>query len=51
VAAAAATDILIPPSIAFIIYAVLVPGVSVPAIFMAGMFPGIWPGSRSSRRC
>jgi tripartite ATP-independent transporter DctM subunit len=45
VAAAAATDILIPPSIAFIVYAVLVPGVSVPAIFMAGMFPGILAGS------
>lgn len=44
VAAAAATDILIPPSIAFIIYAVLVPGVSVPAIFAAGMFPGILAG-------
>lgn len=44
VAAAAGTDILIPPSIAFIIYAVLVPGVSVPAIFMAGMFPGILAG-------
>ena len=44
VAAAAATDILIPPSIAFIVYAVLVPGVSVPAIFMAGMLPGILAG-------
>lgn len=44
VAAAAATDILIPPLIAFIIYAVLVPGVSVPAIFAAGMFPGILAG-------
>jgi C4-dicarboxylate transporter, DctM subunit len=44
VAAAAATDILIPPSIAFIIYAVMVPGVSVPAIFAAGMFPGILAG-------
>ena len=44
VGAAAATDILIPPSIAFIVYAVLVPGVSVPAIFMAGMFPGILAG-------
>ncbi|MEI8145013.1 MAG: TRAP transporter large permease [Alphaproteobacteria bacterium] len=44
VGAAAATDILIPPSIAFIIYAVLVPGVSVPAIFAAGMFPGILAG-------
>jgi len=44
VGAAAATDILIPPSIAFIVYAVLVPGVSVPAIFMAGMLPGILAG-------
>jgi tripartite ATP-independent transporter DctM subunit len=44
VGAAAATDILIPPSIAFIVYAVLVPGISVPAIFMAGMFPGILAG-------
>lgn len=44
VGAAAATDILIPPSIAFIIYAVLVPGVSVPAIFAAGMIPGILAG-------
>ena len=44
VAAAAATDILIPPSIAFIIYALLVPSVSVPAIFAAGMFPGILAG-------
>ncbi|MBV1798806.1 TRAP transporter large permease [Siccirubricoccus sp. G192] len=44
VGAAAATDILIPPSIAFIVYAVLVPGVSVPAIFLAGMFPGILAG-------
>jgi C4-dicarboxylate transporter, DctM subunit len=44
VGAAAATDILIPPSIAFIIYAVMVPGVSVPAIFAAGMVPGILAG-------
>ncbi len=44
VGAAAATDILIPPSIAFIIYAVLTPGVSVPAMFAAGMFPGILAG-------
>lgn len=44
VAAAASTDILIPPSVAFIIYAVLVPGVSVPAIFAAGIFPGILVG-------
>lgn len=44
VGAAAATDILIPPSIAFIVYAVLVPGVSVPAIFAAGMIPGLLAG-------
>lgn len=44
VGAAAAVDILIPPSIAFIIYAVMVPGVSVPAIFMAGLFPGLLAG-------
>jgi C4-dicarboxylate transporter DctM subunit len=45
VGAAAATDILIPPSIAFIIYALLVPSVSVPAIFAAGMFPGLLAGA------
>ena len=44
VGAAAATDILIPPSIAFIIYSVLVPSASVPALFAAGMIPGILAG-------
>ena len=44
VGAAAATDILIPPSIAFIIYSVLVPGASVPALFAAGMIPGVLAG-------
>jgi C4-dicarboxylate transporter, DctM subunit len=44
VGAAAATDILIPPSIAFIVYSVMVPGASVPAMFAAGMFPGILAG-------
>jgi tripartite ATP-independent transporter DctM subunit len=44
VAAGAATDILIPPSIAFIIYSVLVPQASVPAMFAAGMVPGILAG-------
>ncbi len=44
VGAAAAIDILIPPSIAFIVYSVLVPGASVPAMFAAGMFPGILVG-------
>ncbi|ROR22583.1 tripartite ATP-independent transporter DctM subunit [Comamonas sp. BIGb0124] len=44
VGAAAATDILIPPSVAFIVYSVLVPGASVPALFAAGMVPGILVG-------
>lgn len=44
VGAAAATDILIPPSIAFIVYSVNVPGASVPALFAAGMLPGILAG-------
>ncbi len=44
VGAAAATDILIPPSVAFIVYSVLVPGASVPALFAAGMIPGILVG-------
>ncbi len=44
VGAAAATDILIPPSVAFIVYSVLVPGASVPALFAAGMIPGILAG-------
>ncbi len=44
IGAAAATDILIPPSIAFIVYSVLVAGASVPALFAAGMVPGILAG-------
>ena len=44
VGAAAATDILIPPSIALIVYSVMVPGASVPAMFAAGMIPGILAG-------
>jgi len=44
VAAGAATDILIPPSIAFIVYSILVPQASVPALFAAGMVPGILAG-------
>ncbi len=44
VGAAAATDVLIPPSIAFVVYSVNVPGASVPALFAAGMFPGILAG-------
>jgi tripartite ATP-independent transporter DctM subunit len=44
VGAAAATDILIPPSVAFIVYSVMVPGASVPALFAAGMLPGVLAG-------
>ncbi|MBE0585265.1 MAG: TRAP transporter large permease [Desulfofustis sp.] len=44
IGAASAIDILIPPSIALIIYSVLVPGASVPAMFAAGMAPGILVG-------
>jgi len=44
IGAAAATDILIPPSIAFIVYSVLVPGASVPALFAAGLVPGALVG-------
>jgi tripartite ATP-independent transporter DctM subunit len=44
VAAAGSTDILIPPSIAFVIYSLLVPQASVPALFAAGMIPGILSG-------
>src|SRR5260221_9961194 len=44
VGAAAAPDILIPPSIAFVVYSVMVPGAWVRAMFAAGMFPGILAG-------
>lgn len=44
VGAAASTDILIPPSIAFIVYSVLVPSASVPALFAAGVIPGLLVG-------
>ena len=44
IAAAGSTAILIPPSIAFIVYSVLVPGASVPALFAGGMIPGILAG-------
>lgn len=44
IAAAGSTDILIPPSIAFVIYSLLVPQASVPALFAAGMVPGILSG-------
>ncbi|CAO3456358.1 TRAP-type C4-dicarboxylate transport system, large permease component [Azospirillum argentinense] len=44
IGAAAATDILIPPSIAFIVYSILVPQASVPALFAAGIVPGVLAG-------
>ena len=44
IAAAGSTDILIPPSIAFVVYSLLVPQASVPALFAAGMIPGILSG-------
>lgn len=44
VGSAAATDILIPPSVAFIVYSVMAPGASVPALFSAGIVPGILAG-------
>ncbi len=45
VAAAGSTAVLIPPSIPFIVYAVLVPGVSVPALFVGGLIPGLLVGA------
>ena len=42
--AAAATDILIPPSVAFVNYSTLEPGASVPALFAAGMILGVLAG-------
>ena len=44
VAAGGSTDILIPPSIAFVVYSMLVPSATVPALFAAGMLPGILAG-------
>ncbi|MDO4905992.1 MAG: TRAP transporter large permease [Lautropia sp.] len=44
VGASAAIDILIPPSVAFIVYSVLVPGAPVPALFSAGITPGLLAG-------
>ena len=44
IAAAGSTAILIPPSIAFVIFSVLVPQASVPALFAAGVIPGVLAG-------
>lgn len=44
IAASASTAILIPPSIALILYSIIVPGVDLRALFAAGLFPGILAG-------
>ncbi|HCY61692.1 MAG TPA: C4-dicarboxylate ABC transporter [Oxalobacteraceae bacterium] len=44
IAAAGSTAILIPPSVALIVYSVLVPSTSVPALFAGGVIPGILAG-------
>jgi tripartite ATP-independent transporter DctM subunit len=45
IAAAGSTALLIPPSLSFIIYSVLVPGATVPALFAAGLIPGLLAGA------
>ncbi|GAB2802554.1 TRAP transporter large permease [Halomonas shantousis] len=44
IAASASTAILIPPSIALILYSIVVPGVDLRALFAAGLIPGILAG-------
>jgi len=44
VGSAATTEILIPPSLTLIMYSIFVPEVTVPALFAAGMVPGIIMG-------
>jgi len=44
IAAAASTAILIPPSIALIVYSIMVPGLDLRALFAAGVVPGILAG-------
>ncbi|MGM0585946.1 MAG: TRAP transporter large permease [Pseudomonadota bacterium] len=44
IAASASTAILIPPSIALIIYSIMVPGMDLRALFAAGIFPGLLAG-------
>ena len=41
IAASASTAILIPPSVALILYSIVVPGVDLRALFAAGLFPGV----------
>ena len=44
IAASASTAILIPPSVALIIYSILVPSVDIRALFAAGLLPGFVAG-------
>lgn len=44
IAAGGTTAILIPPSVGFILYSILVPQASVPALFAAGIIPGLLAG-------
>ncbi|MCP5369050.1 MAG: TRAP transporter large permease [Hyphomicrobiales bacterium] len=44
IAASASTAILIPPSIALIVYSIMVPGVDLRALFAAGLIPGLLAG-------
>jgi tripartite ATP-independent transporter DctM subunit len=44
IAAGGVTDVLIPPSVALIVYSILVPQASVPALFAAGIVPGLLCG-------
>jgi len=44
IAAGGSTAIVIPPSIALIVYSILVPQASVPALFAAGIIPGLLAG-------
>lgn len=44
IAASASTAILIPPSIALIIYSIIVPGLDLRALFAAGLIPGLLAG-------
>ena len=45
IAAASSTAILIPPSIALILYSVMMPGLDFRALFAAGLFPGLLAGA------
>ena len=44
IASSASTAILIPPSIALIIYSIMVPGMDLRALFAAGIIPGLMAG-------